>query len=237
MSSHTLPARLRGGRRRCRSSPRAAFPRATRRQRPASDNLATLAVRAATFRSGRTKDERIHRLIHGGRRARRAHSRADARCRDSPVDRSGEHFSTRFGVVLRKRASARCMPIEGGLADAHTLQAYQGALSAMTQLRRDPRPSSRHLGRRALSRAPRTRRLEGIVRGAAPPAWASTMRDSEAIIRNSPADSRRDRFRRAPGRHAGASPLGCYSAPTWSPPPARHRVSPDGSSCSASSSS
>ena len=45
-----------------------------------------------------------------------------------------EYFSTSFRVLLRKRAPWLCVLFVGGLTTTHTLQAYQGALSAMTEL-------------------------------------------------------------------------------------------------------
>lgn len=45
-----------------------------------------------------------------------------------------DYFSTSFRVLLRKRAPWLCVLFVGGLLTTHTLQAYEGALSAMTQL-------------------------------------------------------------------------------------------------------
>jgi magnesium transporter len=45
-----------------------------------------------------------------------------------------DYFSTSFVVLLRKRAPWLCVLFVGGLLTTHTLQAYQDALSAMTQL-------------------------------------------------------------------------------------------------------
>jgi magnesium transporter len=45
-----------------------------------------------------------------------------------------DYFSTSFRVLLRKRAPWLCVLFIGGLLTTHTLQAYEGALSAMTQL-------------------------------------------------------------------------------------------------------
>lgn len=45
-----------------------------------------------------------------------------------------DYFSTSFLVLLRKRAPWLCVLFVGGLLTTHTLQAYQDALSAMTQL-------------------------------------------------------------------------------------------------------
>jgi magnesium transporter len=45
-----------------------------------------------------------------------------------------DYFSTSFKVLLRKRAPWLCVLFVGGLLTTHTLQAYGGALSAMTQL-------------------------------------------------------------------------------------------------------
>ncbi len=45
-----------------------------------------------------------------------------------------DYFSTSFRTLLRKRAPWLCVLFVGGLLTTHTLQAYQGALSAMTQL-------------------------------------------------------------------------------------------------------
>jgi magnesium transporter len=45
-----------------------------------------------------------------------------------------DYFSTSFRVLLRKRAPWLCILFVGGLLTTHTLQAYEGALSAMTQL-------------------------------------------------------------------------------------------------------
>jgi len=45
-----------------------------------------------------------------------------------------DYFSTSFRVLLQKRAPWLCVLFVGGLLTTHTLQAYEGALSAMTQL-------------------------------------------------------------------------------------------------------
>jgi magnesium transporter len=45
-----------------------------------------------------------------------------------------DYFSTSFRVLLRKRAPWLCVLFVGGLLTTHTLQAYEKALSAMTQL-------------------------------------------------------------------------------------------------------
>jgi magnesium transporter len=45
-----------------------------------------------------------------------------------------DYFHTSFRVLLRKRAPWLCILFVGGLLTTHTLQAYEGALSAMTQL-------------------------------------------------------------------------------------------------------
>jgi magnesium transporter len=45
-----------------------------------------------------------------------------------------DYFSTSFRVLLRKRAPWLCVLFVGGLLTTHTLQAYEGALSSMTQL-------------------------------------------------------------------------------------------------------
>jgi magnesium transporter len=45
-----------------------------------------------------------------------------------------DYFSTSFKVLLRKRAPWLCVLFVGGLLTTHTLQAYEGALSSMTQL-------------------------------------------------------------------------------------------------------
>jgi magnesium transporter len=45
-----------------------------------------------------------------------------------------DYFSTSFRVLLRKRAPWLCVLFVGGLLTTHTLQAYEGELSAMTQL-------------------------------------------------------------------------------------------------------
>ncbi len=45
-----------------------------------------------------------------------------------------DYFSTSFHVLLRKRAPWLCVLFVGGLLTTHTLQAYQGALAAMTEL-------------------------------------------------------------------------------------------------------
>lgn len=45
-----------------------------------------------------------------------------------------EYFSTSFRVLLRKRAPWLCVLFVGGLLTTHTLQAYEGALAAVTQL-------------------------------------------------------------------------------------------------------
>jgi magnesium transporter len=45
-----------------------------------------------------------------------------------------DYFSTSFRVLLRKRAPWLCVLFVGGLLTTHTLQAYEEALSSMTQL-------------------------------------------------------------------------------------------------------
>jgi magnesium transporter len=45
-----------------------------------------------------------------------------------------DYFSTSFRVLLRKRAPWLCVLFVGGLLTTHTLQAYQGALAAVTEL-------------------------------------------------------------------------------------------------------
>lgn len=45
-----------------------------------------------------------------------------------------DYFSTSFRVLLRKRAPWLCILFVGGLLTTHTLQAYEHALSAVTQL-------------------------------------------------------------------------------------------------------
>lgn len=45
-----------------------------------------------------------------------------------------DYFSTSFRVLLRKRAPWLCVLFVGGLLTTHTLQAYESALSAVTQL-------------------------------------------------------------------------------------------------------